>query len=171
MKNRKIAWLVGCAVGSVLLAVVILLAWRSFKPIVPAPLVNYTTLQGEKLSTESLRGSVYLVNFWATTCTTCVAEMPELSATYTKYQAQGFKIIAVAMQHDRPDYVLNFAQDRKLPFTVALDLDGQLAESFNKVIMTPTTFVVDKQGKILKRYLGTPNFNQLHALIEQALAT
>jgi peroxiredoxin len=65
--------------------------------------------------------------------------------------------------------VLNFAATRKLPFKVALDAGGDLAKQFGDVAMTPTTFVIGKDGKILKRYLGEPDFPALHALLQQSL--
>jgi peroxiredoxin len=90
--------------------------------------------------------------------------------TYNKYKAQGLEFVAVAMQYDRADYVLNFAQTRQLPFKVALDVKGEAAKAYGDVAMTPTTFVLDKQGKILKRYVGKPEFAELHKLLETAIA-
>lgn len=89
--------------------------------------------------------------------------------TYRKYHAQGLEFIAVAMQYDPPNYVLNYVETRQLPFQVSLDVQGQLAQAFGNVRMTPTTFVIDKQGKVLKRYLGEPDRAELHALLESAL--
>ncbi|RCS57120.1 TlpA disulfide reductase family protein [Parvibium lacunae] len=166
MLRRKSSWWLAVCAGLIVLGFI----WQAFRPAANAPALTYTTLSGSPLSTASLRGKVYLVNFWATTCTTCVAEMPELVTTFNKYQPQGFELIAVAMQYDRPDYVVSFTQQRQLPFTVALDTQGQAAEAFGQVVMTPTTFLVDKEGRILKRYLGKPNFAELHGLIESALA-
>ena len=135
------------------------------------PAVTFKTLNGEQITTESLKGKVVLVNFWATSCSTCIAEMPEMVDTYKKYQAQGLEFIAVAMSYDPPNYVLNYAQTRDLPFKVALDTDGSAAKSFGDVKLTPTTFVIDKQGNIIKRYVGTPEFSALHQLIEKSLST
>jgi peroxiredoxin len=134
-----------------------------------APQVSFTNLKGEKIAMDSLRGKVVIVNFWATSCTTCVAEMPELIKTYERFHQQGLEFFAVAMSYDPPNYVLNFAETRALPFHVALDVDGSLAQQFKDVRMTPTTFLIDKQGKILKRYLGKPSFDEMNALIAQQL--
>ncbi len=134
-----------------------------------APQVTFVSLQGEKITTTSLRGKVVLVNFWATDCVTCIKEMPDITATYNKYRAQGFETIAVAMRHDPPNYVLNFVDKNKLPFTVALDPMGELAKAFGEVKLTPTTFVIDKQGNIVTRILGEPDFAKLHALLEEKL--
>ena len=79
-----------------------------------APQSSFLLLDGQRISTESLRGKVALVNFWATSCTTCVAEMPEIAATYGKFKAQGYETLAVAMQYDKPEYVSRFAAQRAL---------------------------------------------------------
>ena len=99
----------------------------------PAPETTFVLLDGSKDSTTQLRGKVALVNFWATSCTSCVAEMPDLIATYQKYQSQGFDTVAVAMQYDPPSYVVNFAETRKLPFKVAIDNTGAVAQAWGDV--------------------------------------
>lgn len=135
-----------------------------------APDVSFTSLTGEKVTLKSLRGKVVMVNFWATSCATCVKEMPEMVQTYNKYKEKGLDFTAVAMSYDPPNYVLNYAETRKLPFRVALDPQDSLAKSFGDVKLTPTTFVIDKEGNIIKRYVGEPVFSELHQLLEKALA-
>ncbi|HSV52010.1 MAG TPA: TlpA disulfide reductase family protein [Burkholderiaceae bacterium] len=135
-----------------------------------APQSTFVLLDGSKKTTADLKGKVTLVNFWATSCTTCVAEMPKVIATYDKYQAQGFDTLAVAMSYDPPSYVVNYAQTRKLPFKVAIDNTGAIAQAWGDVRLTPTTYIVNKRGDIVKRYVGEPNFTELHRLIEKLLA-
>lgn len=93
-----------------------------------------------------------------------------LASTYSKYRDQGYETIAVAMSYDPPAWVLNFAQSRQLPFKVALDNTGKIAEAWGDVQLTPTTYLVDKQGRIVKRYVGEPEIKALHQLIEKLLA-
>ncbi|MGE0100167.1 MAG: TlpA family protein disulfide reductase [Hydrogenophaga sp.] len=135
-----------------------------------APESTFVLLNGTKATTADLKGKVTLVNFWATTCVTCVKEMPQIVATWHKYQGQGFDTVAVAMEYDPPAWVLNFAQSRQLPFKVALDNTGDIARQWGDVKLTPTTYLLDKQGQIVKRYVGEPDFPALHALIEKLLA-
>jgi len=135
-----------------------------------APASTFVLLDGSKRTTEDLKGKVTLVNFWATSCVTCVAEMPKVIATYEKYRAQGFDTLAVAMRYDPPAYVVNFAETRRLPFSVAIDNTGAVAHAWGNVQLTPTTYVVDKRGEIVKRYVGEPDFAELHRLIEKLLA-
>ncbi|MFT3719080.1 TlpA family protein disulfide reductase [Pseudorhodoferax sp.] len=136
----------------------------------PAPDAQYVLLDGSRISTQEFKGRVTLVNFWATSCTTCVAEMPRIIDTHAKYQARGYDTVAVAMQYDPPSYVVNFAETRKLPFRVAIDNTGAVAKAWGDIQLTPTTFVVNKRGEIVKRYVGEPDFAELHQLIERLLA-
>ena len=116
-----------------------------------------------------LKGKVVLVNFWATSCTTCVREMPQIVATHEKYKGRGYETLAVAMSYDPPAYVANFAETRKLPFGVAIDNTGQIAKSFGDVQLTPTSVLINKRGEIVKRYVGEPDFVALHTLVEKLL--
>jgi len=146
----------------------VLLTACSVRDVAPASTFVLTT--GEQTTTADLKGKVTLVNFWATTCVSCVKEMPALVSTYNKYQSQGFETVAVAMSYDPPAWVLNFAQTRQLPFKVALDNTGDVAQAWGDVKLTPTTYLVDKQGRIVKRFVGEPDFQALHQLIEKLLA-
>ena len=135
-----------------------------------APPSTFVLLDGSTRTTADLKGKVTLVNFWATSCVSFVAEMPQIMATHEKYQARGYQTLAVAMSYDPPAYVVNFAQSRKLPFGVAIDNTGAVAKAWGDVQLTPTTFIVDKRGEIVKRYVGAPDFTELHQLIEKLLA-
>jgi peroxiredoxin len=135
-----------------------------------APESTFVLLDGSRKTTTDMKGKVTLVNFWATSCTTCVAEMPKIISTYDKYKAQGYDTVAVAMSYDPPSYVVNYAQTRKLPFQVAIDNTGAVAKAWGDVQLTPTTFVVNRRGEIVKRYVGEPDFAELHRLIEKLLA-
>ena len=136
----------------------------------PAPESTMVLLDGTKHSTAAMKGKVTLVNFWATSCTTCVAEMPQMIATYNQFKAQGFDAVAVAMSYDPPSYVVNFAQTRALPFKVAIDNTGAVAKAWGDVKLTPTTYLVNKRGDIVKRYVGTPDFAAMAQLITKLLA-
>lgn len=162
-------WFKPAAIAAVLLALAGV-AYATMAARVAAPDVTFISITGEKISSKSLRGKVVMVNFWATSCATCVKEMPQMVDTYNQFKGQGLQFVAVAMKEDRPDYVLNYAESRHLPFTVALDAGGDLAKQFGDVAMTPTTFVIDKDGKILKRYVGEPEFPALNQLLQKALA-
>ena len=156
----------------VVLAVAVLaaLAYVTFGRTRTVPDATFGLLSGQKVTTTELRGKVYLVNFWASNCAPCIREMPRMSETYNKYKGKGFELVAVAMHYDPPANVISYTQTQHLPFKVALDPDGSLGRQFYKVRATPTTFLVDKNGRILERIIGEPDFPALHALIERELA-
>ncbi|WP_031409503.1 peroxiredoxin [Thiomonas sp. FB-Cd] len=149
------------------------LAWNALDHDPKAPDVNFALLDGKTITSQDLRGKVVLVNFWATSCTTCVGEMPRMVKTFDRFAPKGFELVAVSMSYDRPDYVKTFATSGPLgalPFPVAMDTSGNIAKSFGDVRLTPTSFLIDKSGNIVKQYVGPPNFNELHTLISQLLA-
>ncbi len=131
--------------------------------------VVFITIKGETISMSSLKGKVVLVNFWATDCKSCVAEMPDLIKTYYQYQPRGFEIIAVAMPYDPPAQVVNFATKKALPFPVIHDSYAEITQKFGDVKLTPTAYIYNKDGKRIQRAIGALNFNKLHALLEEEL--
>jgi peroxiredoxin len=127
------------AAGAVVLAIAGAFFWPA--AALAAPESTFVLLDGSRKTTADMKGKVTLVNFWATSCTTCVAEMPRIVSTYDKYKAKGFDTVAVAMSYDPPSYVVNYAQTRKLPFQVAIDNTGAVAKAWGDVQLTPTTFM------------------------------
>jgi peroxiredoxin len=126
-----------------------------------APAVSYTLLSGEQGTLQQWKGQVVLVNFWATSCSSCIKEMPELVKLQNTWGAKGYRTLAVAMSYDNPDFVAQYTASRQLPFMVTHDAQGTIATAFGSVQATPTTFLVDREGRIVKRYLGPPDFNKL----------
>jgi peroxiredoxin len=135
-----------------------------------APETTFVLLDGSKTSTSAFKGRVLLINFWATSCVSCVAEMPKLVATHQQFQARGYDTLAVAMSYDPPAYVVNFKESRQLPFKVAIDNTGAVAKAWGEVKLTPTTFLVNKRGQIVKQYVGEPDFAAMRELIDKLLA-
>ncbi|MGE5641038.1 MAG: TlpA family protein disulfide reductase [Clostridia bacterium] len=135
----------------------------------PLPATRLATLSGQSVALADLRGKVVLVNFWATSCDVCVAEMPKLVQQYNRLAARGFDTVAVAMSYDHPNAVAGFAQGQHLPFKVALDTSGELAQAF-RVMGTPTSVLLDRHGKVLARFEGEPDWRSFDALVEKSLA-
>lgn len=131
--------------------------------------VVFTTIEGKKISMASLKGKVVLINFWATDCTSCVKEMPDLIKTYNTYHPKGFEVIAVAMPYDPPAQVVNYATQKALPFPVMHDGFGNITQRFGDVNVTPTAYIYNKEGKRIQRAIGTLNFDKLHALLDREL--
>ncbi|HEY0563094.1 MAG TPA: TlpA disulfide reductase family protein [Methylophilus sp.] len=134
-----------------------------------SPDVTFTTLEGKKISMQSLKGKIVLVNFWATDCPGCIKEMPDLINTYNTYKAKGFEVIAVAMPYDPPAQVLNYSKQKALPFPVMHDGLSEMTNAFGGVNLTPTTFIYDKQGHRLQRVMGELDFASLTQLLNKEL--
>jgi peroxiredoxin len=115
-----------------------------------------------------LRGKVAVVNFWATWCPECVKETPRMVEAYRRFSARGYETIAVAVR-DQPARVAEFASRRALPYKVVMDTDGSIAREFGNVRVTPTTFVIGRDGRVLRRYVGEPNWEEFDRLVERAL--
>ena len=161
MKFRIIA-------AAVLVAIATWAAYVSLRPA-PTPYVRFATLGGGTLSTDDLRGKVVLVNFWATWCTSCIKEMPKMAETYRKYAPRGYEVVAVAVQSDAPKQVSQFVQRRALPFKVAHDATGEAARTFGDVRATPVSVLLDREGRVVKRWVGEPDWAELHADLEKLL--
>lgn len=133
------------------------------------PQIDMLTISGETISTEDLRGSVYLVNFWATDCPGCIEEMPGLIDTFNKYKNNNFTVIAVSMFYDPPSRVLSYAEKNKLPFPVTLDLDKNIMNSFDDIKLTPTSVLINKKGQVVNTLIGVLDFKELHERIDLML--
>jgi peroxiredoxin len=162
--------IIGPILVAVVLGAVVLLLIAFLSRSAPAPLATFVTLQGERITTGDLRGRVTVINFWATDCPICIKEMPDLARTYERFQGRGLELVAVAMQYDPPNYVIRYVEGSRLPFKVALDPAGEIARAFGNVRLTPTTFVIDKQGKLVLKTTGEVDFARLHQLLEEKLA-
>ncbi len=135
----------------------------------PAPDVTFTTLKGEHLPLKSLRGHPVLVTFWATTCTSCLREIPRLVKLQNALGPHGLTVVAVAMPYDPPSRVLELAQSRHLPYKVALDVDGTVTSAFPNVDATPMTFLVDSEGQLIWRASGPLDMARLRSRIARLL--
>ena len=169
MKGKLIVVL--AALATAMAAVTAIAAISRLTLTKPAPEVRISALSGETFSTSELRGKVVLVNFWATYCADCIREMPKLVETHKKFAARGYETVAIAVRRDDPDRVAQFAAKRALPFKVALDSSGEIGKEFGNVRITPMSFLIDKQGRVLRRYVGEPDWAEFHRLVEKALAS
>ena len=134
-----------------------------------APEATFVTLTGKTIKMADLKDKVVLVNFWATTCSTCVREMPALVDTYNAYKGKDFEMIAVAMDYDPPAQVLNYATKKMLPFPVMHDGFNDVAKAFHHKGLTPTTYIYDKSGFRIFYKVGELDFAKLHQLLDKAL--
>ncbi|NPA31821.1 MAG: TlpA family protein disulfide reductase [Chloroflexi bacterium] len=122
----------------------------------PAPDFTLPTLEGSTLRLSDLRGQAVILNFWASWCPPCKAEMPALQRVYEAYQPQGLVVVAVNVtaQDARPN-VEAFVAEHGLTFPVALDLDARVAAAY-RVHSLPTTFFIGPDGVIHDIVIGGP---------------
>lgn len=144
--------------------------WSLLRPTPAAPEVQFTGLAGERFSAADLRGKVTVVSFWSTTCGPCLKEMPDLVARHKRYAMRGYETVAVAIPSDSPHRIRELAHRRSLPYRVVHDADGTATRDFGRIRITPTTFVIDRQGRVLKRFVGKADWAAFDALVEKALA-
>lgn len=134
-----------------------------------APAVEFTTLLGQRIRMQDLRGHPVLVAFWASDCRACLEEMPDLAELHREYADRGFRLITVAMAYDPPNRVLALARARQLPYAVALDPLGQIAAAFDGVELVPNSFLIGPDGRIALHRLGRLRADEFKARIERML--
>lgn len=124
------------------------------KTLVPgAVLPNFEgkTLDGAPISVLGFRDKYLLVDFWATWCGPCVGELPNVLAAYEKYHAKGFDVLAVSLDRDVTD-LRKFVDEKKIPWAQIFEGAEDIAEKFG-IEQIPTTFLLDRDGKIIARDL------------------
>ncbi|MFV1997845.1 MAG: peroxiredoxin family protein [Acidiferrobacterales bacterium] len=146
--------------------------WSKRQPA--APEINFTLIDGNRLSLKNLRGRPVLVFFWATTCQICITKIPEMNVLYRQLNPKGLEIIAVAMPYDPPTHVVSMATTMKMPYPVALDINADVVRAFGNVKVTPTTFLIGPKGNITWNKPGKFNIDRLgiriQGLIQGAVA-
>lgn len=120
----------------------------------PAPDFSLKTLTGETIRLSDLQGQAVMVNFWATWCPPCRAEMPAIQQVYDKYRGQNFTVLAVNLQEGEAQ-VADFAGQMGLTFPILIDQEGTVFARY-RVNGLPSTFFVDRQGVIRTVTLGGP---------------
>lgn len=133
------------------------------------PDTSFTTITGKKLVFSPSQKKPLVVTFWATSCPSCVQEIPHLISLYDRYHPQGIEIIAIAMAYDPPNRVVAMTQEKNIPYAVVLDLKSEYANAFGRIWATPTTFLIKPNGRIAKRIVGQFDLVDLQTRIEALL--
>lgn len=143
------------------------LAWLWLAPagLQQVPQISFTTIDGRKISTADLQGRPVLINFWATTCPGCVKEMPHLVELYEELNPQGLEIIGVAMAYDPPNQVIELSGARGINYPIALDIKNEAALAFGDVRLTPTSFLIAPDGRVVHQKIGELDMSRLRTRI------
>jgi peroxiredoxin len=138
------------------------------------PAFSAPSIDGTTFESSSFEGKVTVINFWATWCAPCVVEIPEFVALYDEWSDRPFEIVGVASDWEGFRVVRPFAEDFLMNYPVVSDSAGTVGEKFGGVYALPTTFVVDANGHVVRRYMGLFPFDefraQLDSLIDEAAA-
>lgn len=161
------------------LALLAFIGWRMWPQVAAAfgvastnsavPAFALTTLDGTPISDAQLRGKVVLLNFWATWCPPCRVEMPGFQHTYERLRDRGFVVVGVAMDAGGSDGVARFLADRHITYPVAMASPG-IAASFGGVRLLPTSFLIDRDGRVRNEVKGMFASVALGQAVEHLLA-
>jgi thiol-disulfide isomerase/thioredoxin len=142
---------------------------QPFPEPVPLPALVLTELDGRPFPVSQLHGKTVLLNFWATWCVPCRAEMPALDALHRAYRRRGFLVLAVNFKEPAPD-VRRFVQSLGVSFPIALDADGEMSRVL-KVRGLPVSYLLDRDGRLIWKAIGTREWNaaEVHAYLDRLL--
>jgi peroxiredoxin len=137
----------------------------------PMPAYTAKTLDGAPFDIATQKGSVVLLNVWATWCNPCRFEIPELQKMYEANAKRGFKVIGVSVDEGEAAEVKKFVEEQKMTYPIVLDPDGRIANLLSTTVL-PTTVLLDRQGKIVWRETGAIPANDptLKKALDAALA-
>lgn len=144
-------------------------AAKRLPPIKPAP--NFTLKQsqnGKPFSLNNMKGKVRLVDFWATWCPPCREEIPGFISLQKKYQAKGLEVIGVSVDRGGPEVVNKFAKEYGINYTMLMS-ERSVESSFGGIRSIPTTFLIDRQGQIVKKYIGAVSEAEFEADLKPLL--
>ncbi|HIF50847.1 MAG TPA: TlpA family protein disulfide reductase [Thiotrichaceae bacterium] len=154
-----------------ILTVVSLFLYLNHNKLDVVPEISLNIIDGRKIELHSLKGKPLLVTFWATTCATCIKEMPHLIELYDELGQEELEIIAIAMSYDPPNRVIELSKRKNIPYPVALDINGSAAKAFGDVQVTPSSFLIDANGNIVQQRSGVIDIKALRTKVKALLKT
>ena len=134
-----------------------------------APNVVFKTVDGKMYDLSKLTGKVVIVNFWATWCGPCRKEIPDFIEFYKNYKDKGVEILGVSLDREGWAKVTPFLKQTPINYPIVLG-NGEIAGKFSKFNAIPTTFIIDKSGKIVDEHTGVMTKSQLEAKVKALLS-
>jgi thiol-disulfide isomerase/thioredoxin len=175
MKRRLPTFLIVLAAGALAYSLAAGPAARNYAPIAGAAAraagpaaFSAAALDGTSWSLENERGKVVLINFWATWCPPCRQETPDLVRTAEQYASRGLAVVGVSMDEGEADVIHRFVRDYRVPYTIVRPTAGQPIPF--SVQALPTSFLLDRRGRIAKTYVGAVSEAVLKTDIDALLA-
>lgn len=129
-----------------------------------------TDLDENEVTIGQLEEPVRIVNFWATWCGPCVAEIPDFQAFHEEYGDQGVKVIGIALDEQGAEIVEPFVEENNMTYLTLIDTRGKSAAIFGGVYALPTTFVIDGDGMVQKKHVGQMSYQRLESAVLPLLA-
>jgi peroxiredoxin len=118
-----------------------------------APAFALADLDGKTVSSDAFKGKVVILDFWATWCPPCKEEIPHLVRLQSKYRGQGLEVVGLALDAGGAKDVRPFADDHDVNYTMLIG-NEDVTKAYGNITMIPTTFVIDRNGKIAHRFVG-----------------
>jgi len=134
-----------------------------------APAFRLPDLSGREVTLAGLRGKVVAVNFWASWCAPCRAEIPDLAQVYAAHRGGCFEMLGIAEESGGRDEVAESAQRFGISYPVLLDLEGAAGDAF-RIQGYPRTYLIDHQGRIRKSFAGAVDREELEGALGPLLA-
>ncbi|MBN1446507.1 MAG: TlpA family protein disulfide reductase [Bacteroidetes bacterium] len=133
-----------------------------------APAFSLKDKDGRTYSLESLKGKVVVLNFWATWCPPCRAEIPDFKKVYSQYKDKDVEILGVSLDHKGWSVITPFLKQWEINYPVVLG-GAEIARDYGNVRSIPTTFIIDKGGKVVDQHVGAMNEEMLVKMFEKLL--
>jgi len=136
----------------------------------PAPAFDVPDLAGGHATLASLKGKVVVLDFWATWCGPCLVELPQYNEFARQYRPRGVEVVGVVFDSGEPQEVQDFVREHRIEYRQLIGND-QMMEAFGGNMGLPTTFVIDRDGKIRTKFVGsTPDkFERLQQAVDAVL--
>ena len=168
-KARKLILLVTLPTALLLVAAAMLYYVKKTGPYY-LPDITLENFEGQSFALRSLHGKPALVVFWASTCSICMKELPQLIELYNQFSPQGFEIVGIVIYYNEPPEAQAVVQNKGIPYRILLDQKKLATHAFGNVHLTPTTFLVAPNGRIVYRHQGVTDFSLIREKLQKYLA-